>query len=61
MSDVELAWFKLEHGWALTVNISREAVQRLVADGTRSELLEAEEGGDFPHVAEFAMNVVSDS
>lgn len=60
MGDVELEWFKLERGWALTVNLSREAVERLVADGGCSELLEAEEGGGFPHVAEFAMNVVSD-
>jgi hypothetical protein len=61
MSDVELEWFKLEHGWALTVNLSREALDRLAQEGSSSRLLEAEEGRDFPHVAEFAMNVVSDS
>jgi len=60
MNDVELEWFKLEHGWALSVNLSREAVERLAADGASSRLLEAEEGADFPHVAEFAMKVVSD-
>jgi hypothetical protein len=61
MSDVELAWFKLERGWALTVNVSREALERLAADGSCSQMLEAEEGRDFPHVAEFSMNVASDS
>lgn len=61
MDDVELEWFKLEHGWALTVNLSREALAGLADAGSASRLLEAEEGGDFPHVTEFAMKVVSDS
>jgi len=61
MSDVELEWFKLERGWALTVNLSREALERLAADGSSSRLLEAEEGAEFPHVAELAMFVVADN
>jgi hypothetical protein len=61
MNDVELEWFKLEHGWALTVNLSREALDGLARDGASSRLLEAEEGGDFPHVAELAMNIVSEN
>ena len=61
MNDVELEWFKLEHGWALSVNLSREDLDRLAAEGSSSRLLEAEEGGDFPHVVEFGINVVSDS
>lgn len=61
MNDVELEWFKLEHGWALSVNLSRETLDRLGAEGSSSRLLDAEEGGDIPHVTEFAMKVVSDS
>ena len=60
MSDVELEWFKLDHGWALTVNLPREALERLVADGSCGELLEAEEGAGFPHVTEFSIKVVAD-
>lgn len=61
MSDVELVWFKLERGWAMTVNLSQDALDRLTRDGSCSEMLEAEEGGDFPHVAEIAMNIVAES
>jgi hypothetical protein len=60
MSDVELEWFRLDRGWALSVHLPREALERLAADGSCSEVLEAEEGADFPHVTEFSIRVVGE-